>query len=436
MGLMGPGAATKPERIRDRGGLLPPRGPVRDLLERAAALAGRRGERLAWVGGGVRDHLLGRPTVDTDLVVEGDPGGFAADLAAELGGRATAHARFRTATVDLQDGRALDVAGSRKETYATPGALPRVASAPLEDDLARRDFSINAIAVVLAPGPVRPLDPQGGAADLAAGRVRALHAASFRDDPTRLFRGLRFEVRYGYRFDATTEAWARDAIDGGALDTISAERLRRELELACESWSLLSACFARAHDLGLLAAIDRGLGWNDAAAATIDRAARAAELPPVAALGPVRWLVGLLALDPPVEARLRLLRRLALAGREAEVLRSSGARIDAARGLLESRPTPRPHVVARALEHASAEELSRLVAEGGEVEAWTRRYLEDLRPLSLRVRGEDLLRAGFPAGPGIGAALRATLEARQDGVIAAEEELEFARGVVEREATR
>lgn len=418
------------------GAPLPAPGPTRELLERAAALASRQGMRLAWVGGGVRDLLLGRDTVDVDLATEGDAAAFAAALSAELGGHWCEHPRFLTATIDLPDGRTLDVSRCRRESYPAPGALPQVEPAPLEEDLARRDFSMNAIAVRLTPGDPEVLDPTGGAADLAEGRLRALHPASFLDDPTRAFRGLRFELRFGFRFESETEAWVRAALAAGALDTISGERLRRELDLACEAWPSLSALFERAADLGLLGAIDPGLAWSRTAAARIDRSARRAVEPAFARLAPERWLVGLLGLDPSPEVRLRLLRRLALAGRVAEVLRACGPRLAEARTLLRSEPSPAPHRVARALEDASAEELCRLAAEGGAVDLWIGRYLEELRPLSLRVRGEDLLRAGLPAGPEIGAALRATLEARQDGRIGAEQELEFARDAWERESGR
>lgn len=415
---------------------LPAPGPTRDLLERVAALAGRRGTQVAWVGGGVRDLLLGRETVDVDLAIEGEAAALAAALAAELGGRWSEHPRFLTATVELPDGRAIDLSRCRRETYSTPGALPRVEPATLEEDLTRRDFSMNAIAVRLGPAEPAVLDPTGGAADLAAGRLRALHPGSFVDDPTRVLRGLRFELRFGFRFEARTEAWARAALAAGALDTISGERLRRELDLACERWSSLAALFERAAELGLLAAIDAGLDWSREAAARIDRSARRAVDPAFARLAPARWLVGLLGLDPSAESRLRLLRRLALAGRFAEVLRASGPRLAAARTLLRSQPPPAPHRVARALEDASPEELCRLAGEEGDVAGWIGRYVEELRPLSLRIRGEDLLRAGLPAGPGIGAALRSTLEARQDGRIGSEQELEFARDAWERQSGR
>jgi tRNA nucleotidyltransferase (CCA-adding enzyme) len=424
----------EPARSADGAALLPPSGPARDLLDRAAAIARRSRARVAWVGGGVRDLLLGRDTVDTDLAIEGDATAFAEALAAELGGRVREHSRFLTATIDLDDGSSLDVASCRRETYAEPGALPLVEPAPLEEDLARRDFSVNAIAVLLAPDGPRLLDPMGGAADLEAGRLRVLHAASFRDDPTRILRGLRFELRFGFRFGAETESNARSALRQGALDTISGERLRRDWELACEAWPSLETLHARAAEVGLLAALDPALDRGREGFARIGRAARFASEPAFERMAPERWLVGILALDPPLEARLRLLRRLAIGGRTAEILRSSGPRIATASALLRSEPPPAPHRVARALADASGEELCRIAAEGEGAANWVRRYVEELRPLCLRVRGEDLLGAGLPAGPGIGAALRATLEARQDGRIGVEQELEFAPRAWDRES--
>lgn len=436
MAAMRRGGKRDPGRAGAGAAPLPAPGPSRELLERAAALARRRGTRLAWVGGGVRDLLLGRDTVDLDLALEGDAAAFAVDLAAEVGGCCSEHPRFLTATLELPDGRVVDFARCRRETYPAPGSLPSVEPATLEQDLARRDFSINALAVQVAPGDPAMLDPTGGASDLAAGRLRALHAASFLDDPTRVLRGLRFELRFGFRFESETESWVRGALAAGALETISGERLRRELELACEAWPSLSALFERAAELGLLAAIDSGLRWSRQAATRLDRAARVAVEPAFERLAPRRWLVGLLGLEPSAQVRLRLLRRLAISGPVAEILRGTGPRVAAARTLLRSDPPPAPHRVARALAAASPEELCGLAAEDGAVARWVRRFLEELRPLALQVRGEDLLREGLPAGPEIGAALRATLEARQDGRIAVEQELQFARDAWERESAR
>src|SRR5213592_1786444 len=140
------------------------------------------------VGGAVRDLLLGADSVDLDVAIEGDAPVLAWELAERLGGLATTHERFGTATVRAGD-LVFDLATTRRERYERPGALPEVEPAPLTDDLARRDFTINAMAVGLTGADVDVLhDPQHGREDLHAGRVRVLHPRSFLDDPTRLLR--------------------------------------------------------------------------------------------------------------------------------------------------------------------------------------------------------------------------------------------------------
>ena len=177
----------------------------RDLRERIRRLPGM--ERLLpaleglpptyLVGGAVRDLLRGADAVDLDLAVEGDARSVARTLADRLGGTAREHERFGTATVRAPD-LVFDLATTRTETYDEPGALPRVAAATLGEDLRRRDFTVNAMAVALAGDDLGHLyDPHGGAADLEAGLVRILHPGSFLDDPTRLLRAVRYETRLG-----------------------------------------------------------------------------------------------------------------------------------------------------------------------------------------------------------------------------------------------
>jgi tRNA nucleotidyltransferase/poly(A) polymerase len=163
------------------------------LQERLQALPGIArvraaldGERAYLVGGAVRDLLLGAEHPDLDLAVEGD----AVELARRLGAEPVAHERFSTATVDL-DGVRVDLARTRAETYPHPGALPEVEPAPLERDLARRDFTVNAMALPL-DGRGQLVDPHGGRVDLRAGLLRVLHPGSFADDPTRALRAARY----------------------------------------------------------------------------------------------------------------------------------------------------------------------------------------------------------------------------------------------------
>ena len=142
--------------------------------------------RCTWWAGPVRDWLLGLPLKDLDFAVVGDAPALARVLAERVGGRAVVHQRFGTATVSLDDVR-IDLVTARRESYPVPGALPQVKPASLHDDLARRDFSVNAMALPLGGSLESVLDPMSGREDLDKGLIRILHPASFRDDPTRLF---------------------------------------------------------------------------------------------------------------------------------------------------------------------------------------------------------------------------------------------------------
>ncbi|MCZ4496395.1 MAG: cca, partial [Thermoleophilia bacterium] len=238
----------------------------RDLIERApaaaAVLAGARAAGLAldgvWlVGGAVRDAVMARAAAgrDVDLAVEGAGVAFAHLLAGALGGEVIAEHLFGTATVLVDLGAELglvhvDVATTRTETYAAPGALPTVTlDATIEQDLARRDISINAIAVSAKPdadGSHRIVDPFDGLGDIERRLVRVLHPGSFVDDPTRIVRVARYSGRLGLPVDPETRQWAVDAVAAGALQTISSDRMRAELELvlreaAWDSLTLLAA---------------------------------------------------------------------------------------------------------------------------------------------------------------------------------------------------
>ncbi len=201
--------------------------PEQQTILRAVETASRRMGMPAYlVGGAVRDWLLGQPIGDLDFTVEGDALSFAPDLQRDLGGELALHEKFRTATWRIL-GQSVDIASARTETYAWPAALPAVAPATLEQDLRRRDFTINAMAVAVGDGS--PLDLFGGLADLRAGIIRALHARSFVDDPTRILRAARYAARLGFAVDADTRRW----IDAGLapLNDLSGERVKYDLEL-------------------------------------------------------------------------------------------------------------------------------------------------------------------------------------------------------------
>ncbi|MEO8382190.1 MAG: hypothetical protein ABI779_21190 [Acidobacteriota bacterium] len=184
------------------------------------------------VGGPVRDILLGRDTIDIDLTLERDASTLARALAKRLGGRLRSFPQFLTYKVTTPEFPEIDLTTARKERYRKPGALPAVTAGRVKDDLLRRDFSINAIALDLLDGEMH--DPTGGARDIEERLVRVLHDRSFIDDPTRIFRATRLAERLGFALEPHTEELMRTAIQTGALSTVSKERIWRELFLAMD----------------------------------------------------------------------------------------------------------------------------------------------------------------------------------------------------------
>ena len=390
--------------------------PARDL-------ARERGIALYLVGGAVRDQLLGRPRriVDVDLVVESDAAGFARELARRTGSAVKLHGRFGTAVLEGPSGDRLDVATTRAEDYERPGALPRVKSGSIDDDLARRDFTVNAMAIEIArAGRPRLLDPFGGREDLSQGLVRMLHPRSPFDDPTRAFRAVRYANRLGFRIERGTRRWIREAVGKGVLEAVSGDRVRREIALLFSERGRAAAARHLAA-LGLAAAVHPSLRYDAAAA----RRLRAAERLATASGLDTTWVVYLLSwmgetserAAEGIAARLNLPRAAAAAVRGWP---ETWRRLAAAAGAGHS------HQLA-AVEAVSDDEL---LAAAALLPARAGRRLLEARhaaaTLSLTIRGRDLLAAGVAPGPAIGRALSATLSARREGAIRPEEELSFA----------
>ncbi len=224
---------------------------VRGAVREVGALSGERGLRAYVVGGFVRDMLLGRPNLDVDVVVEGDAVEFANDAARKMGGRVKVHRRFGTAVLVLSRELHMDVTSARTEYYTRPGALPTVERSSLRQDLLRRDFSVNAMAASIIPDTFGDItDPFGGLRDLGRGSLRALHSLSFVEDPTRVLRAARFETRFGFKMEPTTESLARHAVEMCLLEDISGARIRAELFDILEEQPALPA-LKRLVDLGV-----------------------------------------------------------------------------------------------------------------------------------------------------------------------------------------
>lgn len=230
--------------------------PLRAVVDAALRVADARGERVVIVGGFVRDLLMRRSVgdYDLDLVVEGDGLAFSLALQKEIGGERREHVSFLTSKLfspfrpesgDAPHLSEVDIATARSEEYARPGALPVVKPTTIESDLWRRDFSSNALALPLSAyrdllaGVVtsddlaqRVIDPCAGLADIKGATLRILHPQSFIDDPTRLFRAVRYEVRLSFNFDRATLAGFYEAVRGGALATLSPRRVWNEVVTA------------------------------------------------------------------------------------------------------------------------------------------------------------------------------------------------------------
>ena len=237
-----------------------------ELLRTVSAAASSLGIPAYLVGGFVRDLLIKRPVKDFDVVVEGDAIRLARSLAKAHGGKVTAHPKFGTATwtpppelaEDDHPSRSPDFAAARTERYRHPGDLPEVEYSNITEDLRRRDFTFNAMALRLAGEELKDLlDPFRGRVDLERGLVRALHARSFVDDPTRMFRAIRYANRYGFDFAPATRHLFNDEARQ-VLSGLSGERLRNEFDLILDEQNS-AAILADAAGLGLLKAVDSRL---------------------------------------------------------------------------------------------------------------------------------------------------------------------------------
>jgi len=205
---------------------------IKELISMAGRVSKETRMPAYLVGGFLRDLLLGKKNFDLDIAVEGNGILFAEKLAKKLRAGIRAHERFGTATLILKGRLKVDVATTRKERYPCCASLPVVSQGSLIEDLMRRDFTINAMAVEIARGQGEKLiDPFGGRRDLAQGKIRILHDLSFKDDPTRILRAIRFQQRFGFRIERRTLLLLKESLNSGLLHKVNAHRIRDDLIL-------------------------------------------------------------------------------------------------------------------------------------------------------------------------------------------------------------
>jgi tRNA nucleotidyltransferase (CCA-adding enzyme) len=363
------------------------------------------------VGGAVRDLLLGRaPTADLDLVAEGSANAVADGLRRHAGARLVrTHGRFGTLTLVL-DSSGFDVASARRERYPHPGSLPEVEPGTLDDDLHRRDFTVNAIALALT-GPRREQvqSAPGAIEDLRAGLLRVLTDGSFVDDPTRLLRLARYRSRLAFAVEPATLKLADDALGERALATVSGPRIGNELRASAREQAPVPA-FVALHELALDAAIEPGFGLP---AGDVPVARRALELLP----GDGRAELVMLALAGRrlgAERLAALLDRLAFEASDRDAIVAAGVRAGPLAEQLGQ--AGRPSEIARAIDGGGVELVAIAGALGAARAAQAAElWLGRLRRVSLTIDGNDLIEAGVAEGPAIGAGLRAALAAALDG---------------------
>jgi tRNA nucleotidyltransferase (CCA-adding enzyme) len=395
---------ASPSQLRER---------VRRLPGMERLLAALEGLPPAYlVGGAVRDLLLGGNPLDIDIAVEGDARSAARALAERLGGQAREYDRFGTADV-IVGGQTLHLVSTREEAYEAPGELPVVTLASLSDDLRRRDFTVNAMAIGLTGDDFGHLyDPHGGVGDIGAGLIRVMHERSFLDDPTRLLRAIRYATRLGFDLDPETERLAREAVAADALSTVSGARIRDELmDLLRETDA--PGAIERMRDLEIHSALHPALDPDPELVASAALGATA--------IGADRGISALAALVESAPEELDLwLADLHLPAEERDAA-SRAARVG-----------PRIAMTLREREHAPSELRELLGREPLEALALALalrapsevvlRWVTDLRGVGLEISGADLLAAGVPEGPDIGRALEETLRRKLDGLVSGRDE--------------
>ena len=382
-------------------------GPVLAVLRSAASVASRepaKARELYLVGGLVRDLLHGESSADIDLSVVGDGPAFAAALADELDGQVSQVSEFGTASIETRT-LSIDVATARAETYERPGALPDVIPAGIAEDLARRDFTVNAMAIDLSrSGWGDLIDPHNGMADLMMKRLKTLHPDSFADDPTRALRAVRYEARLGFRLQpGTVKDLVRDCVH---FDAVSPARVLAELRRILDEPGRADA-LRRADELGVLTCISPAFRIAARSLKAIEDTPDRESLFHVALIGvglTSDEAVSLIArIEPPTEWR--------------EVL-EAGSEYREIAPVLE-RPDLRPSEIAELLSGfpVSALEAQLQLAPATRQKAALSSWLDELRFRTPLLSGDDLLEAGVPEGPLVGRLLDELRRARLDRAV-------------------
>jgi tRNA nucleotidyltransferase (CCA-adding enzyme) len=382
---------------------------IQELVKDISGQAAKLGQRVYIVGGVVRDLLLGYPNFDLDLVVEGDAVKLAQQVAETSQAKLLAHHRFGTAKLRYEN-FTLDLATARKETYDKPGALPAVTPGTLQDDLIRRDFSINAMAISLAPNDYGKLvDPYNGRSDLEHRLIRILHPGSFSDDATRILRGVCYEQRFDFEFEAQTARLLKRDIP--MLDTISGDRIRHELEHIFEE-DRPELVIKRLGELGVLHRITPSLKSDGWIAEKFEKARRLKKPAQLTSLYFCLLIYSFSERDiEQFLARLNIPAKLSRAMRDTLRLKDRLPFIDKS-----SLKPSEIYYLLREYEPLTIQ-ANAIASDSSRVHHHLQLYLTKLRYVRASLDGEELKKLGISTGPEMGKVLQILHKAKLDGEV-------------------
>ncbi len=403
---------------------------VKWLCHEIGRVAATNGMVAYAVGGSVRDLFLSRANFDLDFVVEGSAIELAEALESEYPSRlevVAKHQRFQTATLSFfaERKREVDLSTARTEYYEYPAALPTVEPSKLEQDLFRRDFTINALAICLNPGRFGELiDHFDGLGDLRKKVIRILHPFSFIEDPTRLVRAARFAARLGFHLESKTKERAKRAISMGIFDELGGVRLREELRMILESPSRTVALDLLAELGGCLRFLDTELEYNLRTKHVLRRAERLLERYKVEDC----WIVylGVVISTVPEQKLEAALDRLSLTNDQKASIIDGIKLSKEAMEQLENASRSKIFQTLRGQSNQALAIAACLAAAGTNLRRMIKLYLEELADVTVRLNGRDLVEMGLAEGPMIGNVLSDLLYGRLDGTINSEwEERQF-----------
>jgi len=382
-------------------------------------------DRVYVVGGIVRDLIIGREPGDVDLSVVGDAGTFAAELATRTGTPAPTESQFLTFKIDTGgsiDGiSSIDIVTARSETYAEPAALPEVSPSNVENDLSRRDLTVNSIAISLSARDWGTLvDPSNGFGDIMRKRIKVLHESSFTDDPTRMFRAVRYSTRLGFSIDSRTEDLISKSLQN--IDHLSGTRIRNEFDLILTEDTRVES-LEMCEKLGILAAISPGLRVGTRGLQVLEELAKDGKLS-----SDIQDLLALATFGLNKDEAKQTVQRLAETSDWGESILGN-AELAKTVTVLDQTDL-RPSEVVEILGNIPLASIRAYIEAGPPLPRRGRLvdYIETLRFVKPEISGDDLLDIGIPQGPTIGELLDIVRRSRLDGQVKSrQEELELVK---------